>query len=365
MSEIPTFPPKLRQSIPFIVLIVVGAFSGIVGTLTLFWAFPEFRKAQIPPGTQSVIVESPGTVIVEEGTKVNDVALRANSIVGQIYKATSIIKVGNDVIYQQPIGNGVLVTDDGWFATTSDANLVVGDIFVVQDKSYKVSQVVVDNVSKYVLGKVTNGRFSSVRFSDDKESYIGATVVALTASGDIVKTMLSSTSQPSIKDVLTFSSDKVSSQIRLSDSGRTVSGAPVFSLGGSLIGLAVVDNTGSSVLPSSALSFFLEDVLRFGKARHPYLGVNYVSLVRETNDTVFLIYGGNKKAIIAGSPAAKGGLLANDVIVAINSQKISAGSTLFDLIQKYNPRDSFRVTIERNGKNMDVDITLGELSPSG
>jgi len=109
-----------------------------------------------------------------------------------------------------------------------------------------------------------------------------------------------------------------------------------------------------------------------------WLGIRGISLAPEVADAMDLPSeqtGVLIEQIESGSPADEANLvggftpfsfngeqimIGGDVIVALDGQKIE---TIFDLLEslsKYNPEDQISLSILRNGKNMDVKVTLGK-----
>ena len=60
-----------------------------------------------------------------------------------------------------------------------------------------------------------------------------------------------------------------------------------------------------------------------------------------------------------GSGAEKAGLKAYDRIVSADGNEISSQSDLTKVLRDKNVGDTISLTIERNGKQMDVQVTLG------
>ncbi|MBN1146797.1 MAG: trypsin-like peptidase domain-containing protein [Anaerolineales bacterium] len=61
-----------------------------------------------------------------------------------------------------------------------------------------------------------------------------------------------------------------------------------------------------------------------------------------------------------GSPADESGLRSGDLIIAVDNQQVEAIQQLGVLLQAYNPGDQVRLTILRDGEQMEVEVTLGE-----
>ena len=65
--------------------------------------------------------------------------------------------------------------------------------------------------------------------------------------------------------------------------------------------------------------------------------------------------------VIAGSGAAKGGMKVHDVIESVNGQKIEAFEDLRLHIAQHHPGEKLNVTVNRLGKQIDLEIELGNL----
>lgn len=65
-------------------------------------------------------------------------------------------------------------------------------------------------------------------------------------------------------------------------------------------------------------------------------------------------------SVVEGSPAAQAGLRAGDRIVAVNDTKLTVRRDLAQLVGRYKPGDTVELTIEREGKQEKVKVTLGK-----
>jgi S1-C subfamily serine protease len=69
--------------------------------------------------------------------------------------------------------------------------------------------------------------------------------------------------------------------------------------------------------------------------------------------------GSTDPAVIAGSPAAKAGILDGDIITAINEQQIDAIHTLDEILTHYSPGDELTITVLRSGETKELTLKLG------
>ncbi len=67
-----------------------------------------------------------------------------------------------------------------------------------------------------------------------------------------------------------------------------------------------------------------------------------------------------RTAIIEDSPAEKAGLKEKDIILEINSEKVSSGKTLGDFLENLSVGDPLRMKVLRNKKEFETIVILTE-----
>jgi S1-C subfamily serine protease len=102
--------------------------------------------------------------------------------------------------------------------------------------------------------------------------------------------------------------------------------------------------------------------LRDGKnVKVPFLGVESgdvtPAVVRSLNLTTK--NGAVVRKVTSGTGADKAGLKPNDVIVAIDGRPVTGPEDVGAEIRRFSPGTTVAVTIERNGSQQDVSVTLG------
>ncbi|WP_050613495.1 S1C family serine protease [Bacillus testis] len=124
------------------------------------------------------------------------------------------------------------------------------------------------------------------------------------------------------------------------------------------IGLAIPIN---SVIP------IIEDIEQFGKVKRPYLGVSLVPIAEITQyhrENTFHLPTSVKEGVAVAevepaSPADKAGMKPYDVIVEMDGEKIvDMASFRTHLYESKKIGDRLKVKIYRNGKAMELEVTL-------
>jgi len=149
------------------------------------------------------------------------------------------------------------------------------------------------------------------------------------------------------------------------------SGGALVDAEGRLIGIndAMISPSGTSAgiglaVPVNMARNVMEGFLSGGKVARGYLGVDSQDI-----DSGLARGFGAPNAdgalvtmVAVGSPAAKGGLLSGDVVVAINDKAISGEESLRVVVSELRPGSKANVKVYRNGVPKLLVVTLGERS---
>ncbi|MCX6744238.1 MAG: trypsin-like peptidase domain-containing protein [Candidatus Parcubacteria bacterium] len=137
------------------------------------------------------------------------------------------------------------------------------------------------------------------------------------------------------------------------------SGGPLLNIKGEVIGVNTAISQSGQLLgfaiPINDVKQVIDSVQKNGKIVRPFLGVRYSiidSQISKANNLKYdygaLISQGQTAADIAvvpGSPADKAGIVANDIILEINGQKIDDSHSLARMLAKYAPGDEVELKI--------------------
>ncbi len=152
------------------------------------------------------------------------------------------------------------------------------------------------------------------------------------------------------------------------------SGGPLVNLNGQVIGINVaIDEAGSSIgfaIPINDARPVINSVKEIGRIVRVRLGVRYFMLTPQIAldynlpiDTGAWISRGDvldSPAVLPDSPAEKGGIEEDDIIMEINAIKIEGKTTLLSVIQKYKPGERIGLKIRRGEKVIIRVVTLDE-----
>ena len=162
------------------------------------------------------------------------------------------------------------------------------------------------------------------------------------------------------------------------------SGGPLMNWHGEVIGIntmilsSVNQNAGIGfAIPINTAKAVLNDLMTLGRVRRPALGVRTIPISPELANEIGLPadYGLLIVQVIPGGSADRAGLragseraylgntpimLGGDLIVAIDGEKVEDEDALSQMMNNHRAGDTVKVTIYRNKKKLDVNVSLGE-----
>ncbi|MDP2930834.1 MAG: trypsin-like peptidase domain-containing protein [bacterium] len=267
----------------------------------------------------------------------------------------------------------VLDTEAEYTVLTNDGKKFIAKVLArdsFQDLAIiKIEPEIIDSVQK---------DFPVVKLGDSSKIEIGQTVIAIgNALGEFRNTVsvgvisgLSRTITASGGGLAETLDDVIQTDAAINPGN---SGGPLLNLRGEVIGIntAIVQdaqNIGFTI-PINQAKRDIQQVKSTGKIVYPFLGVRYILVTQDVQqkNNLSVDYGAlvakgsaNEAAVYPGSAAEKAGLKEGDVILEFGDQKVDLDNSLAKLIMAHNPGESVKLKILRQGKELFVNVVLGE-----
>ncbi len=272
------------------------------------------------------------------------------------------------------LGSGVIVSEDGYILTNNHVVENADEIEVrVGEKRYKAKVVGTDPPTDVAVLKIKATGLPAITITDSDHLKVGDIVLAIGNPFGVGKTVtmgiVSALGRTSLG--ITQYENFIQTDAAINPGN---SGGALIDVKGRLVGIntAIFTRTGEYAgigfaIPINLARSVMESLIKYGKVNRGYLGV-YIQPLTEDLAKAFGIKE-TKGAVIAevvqGTPAAKAGLKPGDVIVAINGQPVQDAAHLRIKVAETPPGTKVRLTIIRNGKKRDVEVTLGALKQGG
>ncbi|MGL5345958.1 MAG: serine protease HtrA [Peptostreptococcaceae bacterium] len=143
------------------------------------------------------------------------------------------------------------------------------------------------------------------------------------------------------------------------------SGGPLLNEKGQVIGINTAKASQAEglgfAIPINTAKAIVEEVIKTGTFEKVALGVKIIELATfesSTGTDLEAEYGVYIAEVIADTPAQKAGIQAGDVIVKVGDAKISTTSDLNKELYKYSKGSQAKVTVNRGGKEVAIDVTF-------
>jgi 2-alkenal reductase len=156
------------------------------------------------------------------------------------------------------------------------------------------------------------------------------------------------------------------------------SGGPLVNLSGEVIGINTAVVRGGATgdvaeglgfaIPVDTVKKISSQLIQTGRVARPFLGIegtavtpmlaNYYGLVDERGN--LLDHGVLVQNVLPGTPAHTAGLRPGDVIIAVNDTTIDEEHPLINVLLDYQPGDTVRLTVLRDGRRLQMQVTLAE-----
>lgn len=355
---------------------------------------------QVPTGVESptptAAAPSASPTAILSPPSLADFATAIREVVNAVRPATAQITSQETQFdqFNQPftvpagVGSGVIYDQQGHILT--NAHVVAGAQSLVvslpDGRSFPGKLVGADSATDLAIVQISGDNLPVAPLGDSSQLQAGDWVIAIgnalalpggpTVTEGVVSAMGRTVQEPADASgnpgPFLFDLIQTSAPINPGNSG-----GPLINLAGQVIGInTLVAGQAEPGVPSQGIGFAIaintakpigDELVATGKVAHAYLGISYVPL----SPAVAAQLGTSERQGIAvarvqpGSPAAKAGLRARDIITAIDGTRLTDESTFQRTLRTHKPGDTVTLTVVRNGGSRDLTATLGEAPSTG
>jgi serine protease Do len=277
---------------------------------------------------------------------------------------------GNGRNFSMAQGSGFFISADGYAVTNNHVVDHATSVEVTTDdgKTYTAKVVGTDPKTDIALLKI-DGRdnFPFVKFSDTQPR-IGDWVLAVGNPFGLGGTVTAGIVSARGRDIGAGAYDDFIQIDAPVNKGN--SGGPTFDTSGGVIGVntAIFSPSGGSVgigfaIPADTVKSVVAQLKDKGSVTRGWIGVQIQTVTPEIAESLGLkqAQGALVAEPQADSPAQKAGIVAGDVITAVNGDPVKDARDLAKKIGGAAPGTSVKLTVVRGGTENTLTLTLGEL----
>lgn len=276
---------------------------------------------------------------------------------------------------QEGMGSGVIVSEDGLILTNN--HVIDGaDEIVVQlsdGKEYDAKLVGADPKSDVAVVRLEEAPAGLrwVPFGDSDSLRLGEPVVAIGSPFGLSSTVtLGIVSAKGRENVgIVDYEDFIQTDAAINPGN---SGGALVNLDGELVGIntAILSRSGGYqgigfAIPANMVKSIKDSIVKHGKVTRGWLGVA-IQTVTDDLAEAFDLPEDTRGVIVSDveedSPAKRGGLKRGDVVLKLNDRAVTNAAELRNAVALQPPGTHVGIEVLRNGRNMMLNVELGELS---
>lgn len=274
---------------------------------------------------------------------------------------------------QKTLGSGVVISPDGYIITNNHVvdNSTRLQVTLADGRKMPAKIIGKDAKTDLALIKVEARDLPPVRFGNYDDVQVGEWVLAI---GSPFGEALHQTVTAGIISAKGRSNVGIADYEDFLQTDAAInpgnSGGALVDLDGNLIGIntAIVSSNGANAgvgfsIPVNMVQRITTQLKENGHVVRGYLGVTIQDLTPEMKKSLNAdrYNGAVVSSVESGSPAEKSGLQQYDIITSVNGHPVNSNAEVRDSIASLKPESRAQLGIMRDGKDITVDVTVGEM----
>ena len=149
------------------------------------------------------------------------------------------------------------------------------------------------------------------------------------------------------------------------------SGGPLFNMQGEVVGInTAIIPQGQGIgfaIPVNTAKPLIPQLVSHGEITRGYLGANIQTITPDLAEALDVEErkGALVADVTAGSPAEKGGIKRGDIIVSFDGRQVDDSHDLPAMVAATAVDEEVTVTVIRDGRHKDLDVTVGKMASEG
>jgi serine protease Do len=369
----------------------ISALTGVVtGSVAVYQAVRQGNVSSLISSAQGVKTistsNSSGQPVVIDTTNIETTITRAVEKIGPAVVTVVGTLPGRMTFFgrtgsQTVSGSGVFISDQGYLLTNN--HVVEGTkqvTIVLSDGSQEKATIVgTDPFSDIAVLKAENRVPAVAALGNSDGLKPGESVIAIGSPlGTFKNTVTVGVVSATDRSIDTGQGYQIEGLIQTDAAiNQGNSGGPLVNLAGEVVGInsLIVRNSGSGAvaeglgfaIPINTAWAVAQQIMEKGYFARPYLGISYQSITPDiaTAYNLPVQWGAYVTDVADNSPASQAQLQVGDIITSIGGVTLDETHSYINTLFAYKPGDQVTLELVRNGKSLQVQVTLGESKSSG
>ena len=275
------------------------------------------------------------------------------------------------------LGSGVIVSPQGYIVTNNHVIAKASDIEVMlsDKRNFKAKVIGADKATDLAVIKIEASNLPVASWGNSEGLHVGDIVMAFGnpfgQNFSVTRGTVSALGRSGIEGPGSLE-NFIQTDAAINPGN---SGGPLVNVRGQVVGINTAILSGNSgpggegsflgigyAIPSNTVKHVMEDLIKTGKVSRGYLGV-YVGDLSPGLAKEFQVpdtSGALVQSVESTGPSAKAGLKNGDVVRKYNGQTVPDAGALTAMVTQTDPGTTVTLSILRDGKPMDLKVTLGE-----
>lgn len=269
-------------------------------------------------------------------------------------------------------GSGVIISADGYIVTNlhvvKDADVI--EVITNNNKhSYSAQVIGTDGSTDLALLKIDGHNLQHVSFGNSDEVKIGQWVLAVGNPFNLTSTVTAGIVSAKGRNINVVNNRFPIESFIQTDAAINPgnSGGALVNTNGELVGIntAIASNTGAYsgygfAIPSNLVQKIVRDLIEYKEVQRGYTGIDVKDIDASLADKLNINnnLGVYVHYVLPTGPGDNAGVKPGDVIVKVNEREIETKSYFDEQVSYYRPGDKVKLTLLRNGKQVEAYIKL-------
>ncbi|MBO5708889.1 MAG: Do family serine endopeptidase, partial [Bacteroidales bacterium] len=268
-------------------------------------------------------------------------------------------------------GSGVIIREDGYIVTNN--HVIDGatkiEVTLNTNQTYPATLIGTDPATDIALLKIEAQGLPIIPFGDSDKLRLGEWVIAIGSPYDLRSTITAGIVSAKGRSMPNYTGEfKIESFIQTDAAVNPGnSGGALVDKAGNLVGIntAIISKTGSYTgysfaVPSNIVRKIAYDLMDFGSVKRAVLGIVMQPIDDKIAEDLKLSSrnGVYINEVSKSGAADEAGIKAGDVLIAIDSTRITNSASVLEAVSRFSPGDKAKVTVIRDGKEQVFEVTF-------